>query len=315
MLHITNGDSAAGTLREAGMEGEILSWRDVLHDGPVPADLPLPALSQVRADFIASCGRMNADEVRRGFAERDAALAASGEEDEVVLWFEHDLYDQLQLIQLLDWFADRPHPRLTLVNPAEYLGPAPPERLRELFPARALVTDAQRMLGRDAWRAFRSPDPRGIEAIARGDTSPLPHLAAALVRWLEELPSADTGLSRSESATLDALAEQGEMALGYLYGASHHAREEAVWMGDWSFYDIVDGLAEAETPLVHILDPATEDEPARRVRITAAGERVRGGLDDAVRMNGIDRWMGGIHLHGRDLPWRWDARQQRVVTG
>jgi len=38
-LNITNGDSAAGTLSEAGIEGKIISWRDVLHEGPVDASL------------------------------------------------------------------------------------------------------------------------------------------------------------------------------------------------------------------------------------------------------------------------------------
>src|SRR5687767_9453549 len=110
MLHVTNGDSAAERIRAAGVDGTILPWRDVLHEGPVPAGLPLERLSAVRAEFLASAGAGAPEAVRRDFAERDRTLMAAAREDEVVLWFEHDLYDQLQLIQLLDWFADRPHP-------------------------------------------------------------------------------------------------------------------------------------------------------------------------------------------------------------
>ena len=81
MLHITNGDCAAERIRAAGVEGTILPWRDVLHEGPVPAGLPLERLSAVRADFLASGGAGAADEVRRSFAERDRILTASrGEE-------------------------------------------------------------------------------------------------------------------------------------------------------------------------------------------------------------------------------------------
>jgi hypothetical protein len=40
-LNITNGDSAAATLTEAGVEGKIISWRDVLHEGPVDSSLSL----------------------------------------------------------------------------------------------------------------------------------------------------------------------------------------------------------------------------------------------------------------------------------
>jgi hypothetical protein len=320
MLHVTNGDSAGYGLREAGMRGTILPWRDVLHDGPVPAGLDLAALSEVRADFIASRGAGPADELRRDFAARDATLAAASAEDEVVLWFEHDLYDQLQLIQLLDWLADHPHPRLSLVNPGEYLGMAAPDRLRELFAARAPVTEAQLALGRAAWEAFRGPDPHRLEAVARGDTSALPHLGAALVRWMEELPSTVIGLSRTEESILHTLRAMGPLTRMALYPAAHHEVEEAVWMGDSSFFEIVDALAAAETPLLAYLDPPPAD-PAdvrasvqRGVRLTDAGEEVLDGVADAVRLNGIDRWWGGVRLHGRDVPWRWDPGAERIAT-
>ena len=56
ILHITNGDSAADLLTDAGIEGVILPWRDILHEGPVPATKNLSALSEVRARFIFNSG-------------------------------------------------------------------------------------------------------------------------------------------------------------------------------------------------------------------------------------------------------------------
>ena len=97
MLHITNGDSVAGTLREAGFGPDIVAWRDVLHEGPVPADLPPAELSQIRTRFLCDSGWGSPVEVNAHFAERDEALRGAADHDEAVLWFEHDLYDQLQL--------------------------------------------------------------------------------------------------------------------------------------------------------------------------------------------------------------------------
>ena len=320
MLHVTNGDHAADVLRAAGMQGDVLPWRDVLHDGPVPAGLPLERLSQARARFIAGRGWGAEDAVRLDFAERDRRLAASAADDEVVLWFEHDLYDQLQLVQLLDWFAEHPHPRLSLINPEEYLGRMDAERARALFAARAPVGEAQLALGRAAWEAFRAPDPRGVEAVVRGGTAALPHLGAALARWMEEFPSTVTGLSRTEESILDALAADGPMTLMALYPAAHHEAEDAVWMGDWSFRAVVDDLARAPTPLLAYLDPPGDPEDAmallqRRAGITEAGQDVLDSGEDAVRLNGIDRWMGGVHLHGRDAVWRWDPGAERITHG
>src|SRR5690348_10952206 len=109
MLHITNGDSAAGSLRAAGLPGEVLAWRDVLAEGPAPAGLTLDELAPVRARFLASAGWARYDEALADLRRQYAALAAAPEQDEVVLWFEHDLHDQLQLAQLLDWFATHAH--------------------------------------------------------------------------------------------------------------------------------------------------------------------------------------------------------------
>ena len=105
-LHITNGDSASNTIEKCGVQGQVLPWRDVLHDGPVPGHVSRERLSDERARFLADPLFGGYQRVRADFAERDELLNRAGEFDEVVLWFEHDLYDQLQILQILDWLAD-----------------------------------------------------------------------------------------------------------------------------------------------------------------------------------------------------------------
>ena len=68
---------------------------------------------------------------------------------------------------------------------------------------RAPVTDAQLALATRAWSAFRAPDPREIERLLETDTTPLPFLAPALRRHLEELPWTADGLSRTERRILE----------------------------------------------------------------------------------------------------------------
>lgn len=70
MLFVTNGDSAAGRILQAGLSEEVLPWRDVLHEGPVPSGLSPEGLREVRARFIAERGWA-------GFAPSFATVARS----------------------------------------------------------------------------------------------------------------------------------------------------------------------------------------------------------------------------------------------
>ena len=316
MLHITNGDSAADRMREAAIEGELLPWRDVLTDGPVPEAASFDELRAVRAAFVAARGWGSLREIEQEFATRDETLARFRDHDEVVLWFEHDLYDQLQLLQLLDWFSERPlgRTRLTQVASDEYLGTMDAEAMRRRFAERAPVTPDQITLGRQAWAAYRAPDPRAVERVlARGPAAleSLPFLRAALRRSLEELPDAHAGLSRTERQALDAIVA-GPRPLAEVYRAAHHEREEAIYLGDASFVACLAALSGMETPLVTFadgspVDPHVDDLWRREVVLTEAGRAVLAGTQDRVRLLGIDRWIGGVHLLGHHVPWRWDG--------
>ncbi|MHA1517653.1 MAG: DUF1835 domain-containing protein, partial [Alphaproteobacteria bacterium] len=110
-LVITNGDVAGELLRKTLIGAEVLPWRDVLHEGPVPLTDTPETLTATRIEYLAGSGGGDIGAIEFEMTARDRGLGMSGEFDRVVLWFEHDLYDQLQLLQILDWFAD--HPRQT----------------------------------------------------------------------------------------------------------------------------------------------------------------------------------------------------------
>jgi hypothetical protein len=223
LLHITNGDCAVAVLSQA-VSGSFLPWRDVLHEGPVRAGLTLEQLSAERARFIADAGWASREEAREGFRERDAAFLDAGRHDEIVLWFEHDLYDQLQLIQVLDGLADLRGPPISLVCEAEYLGTMTPERAAELFSLRTPLTRRHFQEAQAAWRAFRSPDPR---VIAPDKPRALHFLGAALRRHLEEFPWTTDGVSRLERSIVEAL-KDGPLPFDELF---RRVKEEPQFLG------------------------------------------------------------------------------------
>jgi hypothetical protein len=169
--------------------------------------------------------------VRRSFDERDAILERAGEFPEVVLWFEHDLYDQLQLIQVLAWFEQQPHPAPRLIQAVEYLGPLPAARLEEMFPERRPVQAVQLESAGRAWRALTGGQPPQLEGVL-GEWP-------ALIRLAEEYPWTIDGLTRTER-TIAELRARGIQDRHDLFRAFSES-EDPCWMGDSSFFRVLDG--------------------------------------------------------------------------
>jgi hypothetical protein len=163
------------------------------------------------------------------------------------------------------------------------------------------VQPEQRALAARAWSAFRAAEPRELAELAKDGTGALPFLAAALRRLLEELPAVEDGLARSERELLEAVAA-GASSRPEAFEAFQR-REERPFMGDVVFWLRIDGLARAPVPLL--------DENGG-LTVTDAGREVLAGRADHVGLNGIDRWLGGVHLSGAEAAWRWDRSERRL---
>ncbi|HEY0528832.1 MAG TPA: hypothetical protein VGD02_08385 [Gemmatimonadaceae bacterium] len=322
-LNITNGDSAVGTLDDAGIAGKTIAWRDVLHEGPVDSSLSLSELSVIRAKFIASGGWDDFNHISGDFEERDRAIQHLDYFDEVVLWFEDDLYDQLQLIQLLDFFSDGigSGKKLTLIQVDGYIPPLKPKELKELDDKRAAVTPDQLQLAERAWRVFGSAEPTGVASMLREDTSALPYLANAFRRHLEEFPSTVNGLSRSEREALTAIdAGYSTPVKSFLEVAR---QQESIFLGDMVFYSYLERLSPSHAPLLTwsdgrpVVSPRISD--ARdfvngEMVVTPLGRDVIAGKRDWQTINKESRWLGGVEIPASPKCWRWDSIEKTLVA-
>jgi hypothetical protein len=282
-LHVTNGDVVAPVVAAAaGVPlADVLPWRDVLHDGPVPAGLDPDALARVRAAHLAARGWADETVALEELRARDARLAAHPADAEVVLWYEQDLSDELQLAQIADRLVDRPGPASRVV-----LSHTPRSDVRPLYEQRrTFVPDAR------PFAALRSPDPRAWEEIP------------VFARLREELPDATTGLSRLEREILDALAD-GPLDPHTLFVRVAEC-EQPPWLGDLSLWAVADDLG----PLV-AREVGIAGAGPPRYALTPAGEDVRAGR---ARRPRVERWLGGVRLGPGQPAWAWDAEARRVV--
>jgi hypothetical protein len=303
VLHVTNGAAAAADLAALG---EVLTWDDVLHEGPVPAQPPAQ-LRETRARFLAAAGFTDLATARSKLAARDARLDAVDFSTKLVLWFEDDLYDQLQLIQVLDRLASgagaarrsRPAGPVQLVVLPR--GRTARSFLRDRMAAATSLSDREHDLAVRAWAAFTGPDPRRVQELWLAGTPGLPDLAPALERLLEEHPATTDGLARTDRQILAALHGAGGPLGPHELFAAATAPEEHPFLGDSTLWWRAERLA-----------PLAQRTGAGGFALTGAGARVLAGEADAAQLLApLDRWVGGVHHAGAPAV-RWDPAARRL---
>ena len=316
-LHITNGDSAANIMQKAGISGDILPWRDVLHEGPVPAGLSLKNLSDVRARYLSSCSWTGPfEQIRESFKERDDLLSSFHQYEKIVLWFEHDLYDQLQILQILDWFSeqDLDDNTLKMICIDRYLGLLTPAEMAALVNEENDVTGAQLALAKKAWKTFCAPSHQALQDLLNEDTQALPYLDGAIKRLLEEYPDYQNGLSRTENQALLILTS-GPLPPGQLFD-KYMETEERRFLGDSSFWDILREMLVSEPPLLTLpenIELSLPSTPDQLLTISQTGKDVLQGKQNWLDIKPIDRWIGGVHLYQSDI-WHWNPEKQTLES-
>jgi hypothetical protein len=306
----------------------VLSWQDTLHEGPVPAG-PRGELLRTRAGFLADCGWGSRRALLSSLGRRDRQLLEAFRDGlQVVFWFEHDVYDQLQLIDALSLaHSVDAAPELIVVGsfPGKPsfagLGELTANELETLWPSRVAATPDVLETAGAAWDALRATEPTQLAEWATRDTPGLPFLAPALRRLLEELPAPADGLSGTERRALQVV-DAGAGAPAAAFVAAQRL-EEAPFLGDTWFYRALSALGQGGSRLLETDEgtplppppPLSDGQAFARLplRLTSNGERTLHGEADRVELLGIDRWIGGTHVTPATA-WRWDASELKLVA-
>ena len=327
MLHLLNGGCTEAVLAQTSVPGVRFSFRDVLIAGPTPA-VNGSQWRRIRSEHLAQAYGVEPEQCEKDFARQDELFDSFSRHDEVTLWFEADLFCQANLLYVLDWCAhhDLGAAKLSLICIGEFpgrpnfrgLGELTPEELASLFPDRSEVTTRQLELAARAWQAYRASDPQELERLLQTDTAELPFIKDALQLQLERFPSVRNGINRIENQGLKLIAA-GFEKFADLFPRFVEA-EADYGLGDAQFWNVLQRLTRGAHPLLNNVDGDDNTEPnedfafaGRTLKITDAGKAVLNGEADALSLNGIDEWLGGVHLVGDTNIWRWDEVKGRLV--
>jgi hypothetical protein len=151
--------------------------------------------------------------------------------------------------------------------------------------------------------------------LLKADLRGLPSLSGTLNRLLQEYPWSRSGLSRLEGELLHEVRKRekakASVAVGWVM-----ARE---YVGDTLLLDMLRNFVCAPIPLLRFAEPfegkVEKNEFAKSIlELTEVGRRVLGGKADHVALNGVDRWIGGVHFEGRHVGWHWDGKSRSIVA-
>lgn len=317
-VHIVNGDAFGNKLRASELADDIIVWRESLYEGPIGMQMSDSVLLSNRAAYMYHKHGISEDMFKSITLEQERLLDQISEEaDEIIFWFDHDLFDQLMLCYLFMrlHLAGRSHGLFLIMYDA-----TADWDIGQLSDDMSMVTETQLSLADRVWRAYSASEPFALASLMEDDLSVFPYLKKALEANLGRYPSDSNGLSNLQQFILGEMVH-GEVSILSLFQRITEKFGE-YGLGDLQFWSLLEHFRTCEHSLIELTggdslpknsDPLPYQFEKWRVGLTETGKLVYRGKKDHLLLNGIDDWIGGVHLIGKGPVWRRDAERTRFL--
>ncbi len=268
-LHIRCGSDLQKVLPKSGFKGDFLEVSNPFPQGPVPPSEPMEHFLDVREKFIErNYGRYLTKDIhgeKPSFRHEEQSLRnLPGRYQRLVLWFEHDAFDQLCFAYILSHLVDADLSRVSVeLIQVDYfpgidrfigLGQLghQPESLSLLWDQRRQLTAADFSFGSRIWQAFTSPNPTELCRLSQAENTQLPLMQKAMNRMLKELPWSTNGLGLTEYLMLYIVQQDGPIDRQRLFHFLLAEADPQPFLGDIMFYSALDCLLLTKTPALTV---------------------------------------------------------------
>lgn len=310
ILHVLNGDATRTIFENANIPGDVMVWREMLCEGKAPATHNMDRFFEERAAFLQQEYGIDQKAYLSDVDHEYQLLNNAAAYEEIVLWFEFDLFCQVNLLFALYYLQQlkTPLPPISIVQLDKHpevpdfrgIGMLKSQHLPPLFEKRVYVQEEDWQLANDAWIAYSQEDPLAIEQLSHRSSKHLPYLGNALQAHLQRLPGSSNGLNAVEHFFLDRL------ALGKL-------RERDLYYQFWNelkIYGFGDFQLDIYTQRLQRAGVVKRED--EMLSLTGLGEEVLHNEENYLSFASQQNvWIGGIPLD--HTPWRWDEEEGRVI--
>lgn len=211
ILHITNGDSFTSILKNLGIKGEIITWREMLCEGKTTTDVGSESFWRTRFEFLNHSYKVSKDTFINFTLKEYRNLCNHKTQEEIVLWFEYDLFCQINMIAVINWLKKhRPGAQISLVCSGNEddtdkmygLSELSKEQLTSLFENRTILTKDDIEYADYLWQLYCSDNPIRLETALTQNNSQFRYLSEAINSHLHRFPNIKNGLNELESSVL-----------------------------------------------------------------------------------------------------------------
>ena len=304
ILHLLNGDSTRLLLEASGLEGDRCVWPDVMSDGPTLPEVGSEAYWNIRKNYMTQAFDVSEAQYLEKAQGEFRKLEGFRDYAEVVLWFEYDLFCQINLLTIMHWFKNQEHgdTKISLIcvgreegyDKLMALGELPPEKYPELFSRRRIMGTYDFIFASDAYLAWCAPDPTDLDNYILMSSNEFPYLSDALVAHHKRFPSKQSGLTEIESKiinlVLSGMDEPRKIVGSLLRWQTHQG------FGDLQYFQILDRMS-----------PLFEEGEKLVLK-----EVVKEALAAQKPLNLIERgyFLGGAQAN----EWQWDENTNELTS-
>ena len=303
MIHIVNGDAVGNKIKQ--IDGEIIVWRVMYDFGPVSSIWSKEEQVKMRASFFEEKLGIPSDFFIQNCEGQEKLLSNIPKSEEVVLWFEHDRFDQTMLMYLITELSSKGYGDLSMISIDQYPGISPfyglaqlsSEQLIELLDSKQKLTREQIHEAITGWKAYTSYYKADIEKWILLEDHSLPFLLNVLKNNNSYFPSKSTGLNEVEYLALS-LINKGACLFYDLFQCIKEKRKND-GLSDLHLAAILNELMNTPFPLLKSDIPLPnypQPYSNAKLELTANGLDVLEGKKNRIEFVGIDWWVGGVHL-------------------
>ena len=211
LLHITNGDSLTDRLKALNLKGDIITWREMLCEGKTLTNVGSESFWKTRFEFLNKNYKVSKSWFVEKTLKEYRSLCNHKQQDQIVLWFEYDLFCQINMLAVISWLkTHRKYAHISLVcsgNEDETdkmygLGDVSDEKLLELYENRTELSMNDIEFADYVWQLYCSDNPIRLENLTDFKNNQFDYLSDAIKAHLKRFPTIKNGLNDIENHVL-----------------------------------------------------------------------------------------------------------------